>query len=80
MQSQFKCKQQGTWPKPQDSFTLDYLVVAGGGGGGGAQGNPAHHGGGGGAGGYRASGYGPTSIKDLKPSLNSVVFVELVFL
>ena len=67
MQSQLSAKSAGTWPKPKDSFTLDYLVVAGGGGSGGAQGNPAHHSGGGGAGGYRASGYGPTPLR--APSL-----------
>ena len=40
MQSQFSAKQDGTWPEPQITTTINYLVVAGGGGGGSDPGGP----------------------------------------
>jgi hypothetical protein len=55
LRAQFSSQKQGTWPEPQISFDVDYLVVAGGGGGGGV-------GGGGGAGGFRTSFPGGTKL------------------
>jgi hypothetical protein len=59
LKSQFSAQKSGTWPSPQVSFDVDYLVVAGGSGGTGA-------------GGYRTSfpggtkltltGFGPLSV------------------
>jgi len=66
MQSQYSAKRAGTWPKPQDIFTIDYLVVAGGGG----SRCFSDTSGGGGAGGYRASGYGPSPLRGTAASVS----------